>query len=395
MRFLARTSLPAVLLALALGAPAARADDILEDVKSRMKVEAQRVEKEYKDGRLAAYKLVSRDDPKLLDATEKLTELLAMVQKDKSLAPQRRKVIIVTLKWDIDKVAEIAASRRKAVARETERVAARERRDETTSASAARRATETRSTTDVARSILESRGRVVTDTKKDKVTSRDRYNIALNAVDKAAVPETRSYVMPSAAEWKRITEKRSKAIKMTAAEKDIMKALGSTLDVDYSKATFQDVIEQLGKKLKVTISADKRALEEASVTYETEVTLKLKASTRTVLKKILSELNLTYVIKDEAIQITTPERAKDMTTLRTYYLGDLAAVVDLRLDPLTRQALMMQQVETIIGMITSQVDKNSWKVNNPDAPGTIVFDPITFSLVVKQTAEVHFLLGSK
>src|SRR5262249_23599314 len=160
----------------------------------------------------------------------------AMVQKDKSLAPQRRKVIIVTLKWDIDKVAEIAAARRKAVARETERVAARERRDETTSASAARRATETRSTTDVARSILGARGGVVTDTKKDKVTSRDRYNIALNAVDKAAVPETRSYVMPSAAEWKRITERRSKAIKMTAAEKDIMKALGSTLDVDYSKA---------------------------------------------------------------------------------------------------------------------------------------------------------------
>src|SRR4051812_41662820 len=61
MTVLGRTSLVAILLALALAAPAARADDILDDVKSRMKVEAERVEKEYKDGRLAAYKLVSRD----------------------------------------------------------------------------------------------------------------------------------------------------------------------------------------------------------------------------------------------------------------------------------------------------------------------------------------------
>src|SRR5688572_26611620 len=99
MHILARTSLVAALLALA---SAAQADDILEDVKWRMKIEAQRGEKEYKDGRLAAYKLVSRDDPRLLDATEKITELLAMVQKDTSLAPERRKVILVTLKWDLD-----------------------------------------------------------------------------------------------------------------------------------------------------------------------------------------------------------------------------------------------------------------------------------------------------
>jgi hypothetical protein len=381
--------------ALLVPAPARAADDILDNYKSRMKVEAERVEKEYKDGRLAAYKLVSRDDPKLLDATEKLTTLLAMVQKDRSLSAERRKVIIVTLKWDMDKVAEIAAQRRKSAARDTERIAARDRGAETAKASTARRTEETRSTTDVARSILESRGRTVADARKDRVTKGDSHNRVMASVDKAAVPDSRNYVMPSAAKWKEITEKRSKAIKMTAAEKAIMKALESSLDVDYSKATFEEVLDQLRKKLKVTITADKKALEEASVTYESEINLKLRASTRTVLKRLLSDLGLTYVIKDEAIQITTPERAKEMTTTRTYYLGDLAAVVDLRLDPFTRQALMMQQVNNIISMITTQVDRQSWKVNNPEAPGVIVFDPITFSLVVKQTAEMHFLLGSK
>ena len=65
---------------------AARADDIA-DVKARAKAEAQRVEKEFTDSRAEAYRLVRRDDPKLLESTEKLINLLEMVKSDTSLPP--------------------------------------------------------------------------------------------------------------------------------------------------------------------------------------------------------------------------------------------------------------------------------------------------------------------
>jgi hypothetical protein len=84
-----------------------------------------------------------------------------------------------------------------------------------------------------------------------------------------------------------------------------------------------------------------------------------------------------------------------MTTTRTYYIGDLAGVVDVRIPPALNQLLMIQTVNQIIDLIINSVDRQSWKVNNPDAPGTIVFNPITMSLVVKQTAEVHYMLAGK
>lgn len=396
MRIPARTILPALLAVGLLAPAAARGDDkdLLATAKARLKVEAERVEKEYKDGRLAAYKLVRRDDPKLVEATEKLTELIAVVEKDTSLSAERRKVILVTLKWDLDNVAAEAAKHRRAADSATQRAAARDARSQAQAGPARRPVTaETKSTTEVAKSILAARGQGVTDARRDRVGNADAHTRAMASVDKAAVPETRSYVLPK--DWAEKSARRSAGVKMTAAEKAIMKGLGGTVEVDFNKVTLEDALAQLGKSMKVTITVDKRGLQDVGVSYDSDVTLKLRTSGRTVLKRLLADLNLTYVIKDEAIQVTSRERAKEMTTTRTYYLGDMAAVVDLRLDDVTRALLMVERVNTIIKLITTQIDPQSWKINNPDAAGVIVFDPITMSLIVKQTAEAHFLLGGK
>jgi hypothetical protein len=42
-------------------------------------------------------------------------------------------------------------------------------------------------------------------------------------------------------------------------------------------------------------------------------------------------------------------------------------------------------------MIQTNVEPESWKING--GPGTIVFDPARLMLVVKQTAEIHYMLG--
>jgi len=126
---------------------------------------------------------------------------------------------------------------------------------------------------------------------------------------------------------------------------------------------------------------------------ESEINLKLRASTRTVLHRMLADLGLAYVVKDEAILITSRERASQMTTTRTYYVGDLATIVDVRIPPFLTQMMAIQNINNIANLITQTIEPRTWQVNNPDALGTVVFDPITMSLIVRQTAEVHFMMG--
>lgn len=370
-------------------APAAE-PDLLDDVQGRMKIEAQRLEKEFADGRTAAYRLVRSDEPRLVEASEKLQVLLALLRNDTSLEPRRRDLLLVTLRHDLDRIKEIAGERRQAAARRTEAAlaASRPAASRPEEKEAARAA---RGVGDEARAIIESRSKTLADSRFDRRRSGDGFNKAMRSVDESALPEVGDYRFPK--DWVEKSKRRSAGVKMTAQERAIMKALSTTIDVDFNKNTFEEVIDYLRKSLKLDIAIDKRALEEAQVSYESQVTLKLRATSRTVLKRILADLNLAYVIKGEAVQVTSRERAAQMTTTRAYYIGDLAPVMDLNYPPVFTQLAMAEMVNRIIAMITQQVDPQSWQVNNPDAAGAIFFDPITMSLVVKQTAEVHFLLG--
>jgi hypothetical protein len=386
-----RAWLPAVVF-VAILPLALRGDDkeLLQSVKDRMKIEAQRVEREFADERAAAYKLVRSDDPKLAEATTKLQDLLAMVEKDKSLDAKRRQVLIVTLKWDLDKVKEIAAERRKPSRTEStspppsvinrERDTPRKTDDDR------------RGSTRDAKSVIESRKGNLRDSYTEREKKREAYNRVARDVDRSAVPESDVYKLPR--DWAERTRKRGSAIKMTAKERAIMDSLNKTIEVDFAEATFSEVIDYLKKKTGIDIALDKKGLDDASVTYDTKVNLKLKASTRTIFRKLLSDLGLAYFIKDEAMQITSQERARQETTVRTYYIGDLAMITDVRLPLIIKQIEMIKTVNTIIEQIKSMEPK-SWKDNDPEAPGTIVFDPARVTLIIRQTAEFHFSMSGK
>jgi hypothetical protein len=82
-----------------------------------------------------------------------------------------------------------------------------------------------------------------------------------------------------------------------------------------------------------------------------------------------------------------------MVTTRTYYIGDLTTFANPNLPPVLNQLQMLQNIAMIVNSITTQIDPQSWRNNNPDAVGSITFDPITMTLIIKQTAEVHMALG--
>ena len=374
--------------------PRVSANDELADTKARMVVEAQRIEKEFAASRLAAYKLVRNDSPNLVDATQKLQDLLTLIRADSSLDEKRRQVLIVTLKADLDRVGDIAVEKKRfsGAARSTE--INRAVRDSIDRDDKERRAAPGRRISDDLNSIYETRRRAVDEDKRSRIVKADRLNALARDVDKSATPESGD-VRFDAAKWAEISKRRSTAQKMTDKERAILRVLDATLNANYENNTFEEIMEHLRTATKVDIIVDEQALKESGAGYESKLTVKLKTSTRTVLKKVLADLNLTYVVKDEAILITSRERANQLTTTRTYYLGDLAAVTDSRLPPFISQALALEKVTNLISLITSTVDPQSWKVNNPDAVGVIVFDARTLSLTVKQAAEIHYKLGGR
>jgi hypothetical protein len=195
--------------------------------------------------------------------------------------------------------------------------------------------------------------------------------------------------------WKELSEKRSDKVKMTEMEQAIMKSLATPINVEYKGEKFQDVLDHLRKVTGLPITADKRSLEEANVTYETPIDLKARSTTRTVLKKMLGGMGLAYIIKDETVIIMTQERASKETVTKTYYLGDLVGVVGFNLDPITSQLVMLERANQLVSVIQAKVEPSTWKSNNPDAAGSITFHPATMSLIVNQTAEWHFMNHGK
>ena len=104
----------------------------------------------------------------------------------------------------------------------------------------------------------------------------------------------------------RTKNRKSQLIPLTAKEKAIMQSLGTPISVNFKDSRFEDVIEYLATFTNQPIVLDKNDLADAQVTYETPVNVRVRSvSVRSLLRKILNELGLTYVIKDEVIQVVS------------------------------------------------------------------------------------------
>jgi hypothetical protein len=212
-------------------------------------------------------------------------------------------------------------------------------------------------------------------------------------IDKSASLPKGDIEFPPPDQWARLTKARGQK-KLTEKEQNILKTLDSSIKVDFKDSRLEDVIDYLQTRTGLSIILDKTALDEAGVTNESLVSANFKqgVSVRTLLRVVLNKVNLTYIVKDEAITVLTPERAKNTMVTRTYYLGDLVTYTDARLGPVLTQALLLKTGREIVEMIKGSVDPSSWRENGGE--GTIVFDPRTLSIVVKQSSEVHSMLES-
>jgi hypothetical protein len=217
-------------------------------------------------------------------------------------------------------------------------------------------------------------------------------------VQRSSIPPAGTIEFPE--DWRERTKNRTGFVQLTAKEKAILQALNTTMAVQFKGDRFEEVIKFLSDRIGQPILLDKAALSEAQVNYDSQVNFDTngqKLSLRTILRKVLSDNGLTYVIRDQAIEVTSTLNAQKMMVVRTYPIGDILGAGFASLSGVPSQGgsagaqvQLNQQVQQIIEMIQSSVDPQSWGSNGG---GTITFHAPTMSLVIRQSAEVHSMLA--
>ena len=140
---------------------------------------------------------------------------------------------------------------------------------------------------------------------------------------------------PAPEVWQMLTERRRKykvadLSKSSPAEAKIAAALLDKTDIDFTEQPLSDVIEYLKTRHEIEIQLDSKALADAGVGSDTTVTRSIKGITlRSALKLLLGELDLTYVIKDEVLMITTKTEAENILSTKVYPVADLVIPIQM------------------------------------------------------------------
>jgi hypothetical protein len=174
-----------------------------------------------------------------------------------------------------------------------------------------------------------------------------------------------------------------------AMHQKIEKALDAVAEVEFQATPLSEVVAFLQATYKIPIIIDKRALDDVGLGSDTPVTMSLRGiSLRSLLELMLRELQLTYVVREQVLKITTTEEAGSEMTLRLYSVADLA------LDP--QRPLVVDAppscYRTLLGLIASVVAPDTWDEVGGSGSAA-AFDPWGV-VVVSQTRENHEALES-
>ncbi|MCH8150458.1 MAG: hypothetical protein IH987_21175 [Planctomycetes bacterium] len=153
----------------------------------------------------------------------------------------------------------------------------------------------------------------------------------LNQVELSSIPfpDDRPIVYPPAEVWRELTRKRRTyraggREQVGGSEERIRRALGQTTMIDFIEVPLRDVVDYLADLHKIPIVIDARALDTVGMGTDTPITRRLQGiSLRSALRILLRDLELTYVIRDEVLQITTQEEANANRIIKFYPVGDL------------------------------------------------------------------------
>lgn len=235
---------------------------------------------------------------------------------------------------------------------------------------------------------LTSRSEMLNDYNRLSKARGSGEQSALNDVGPGTVPPNGS-IKYDEKKWKDITHPDkgrkpfgSVANNLSKREKEILAILDqfSKTHFNFSNTSFEQVKKQLEDELGMQLVIGKQTMEEVRLTYESTLSYEIPkgVTKRNLLKSVLSELGLTYVIKGEILQVVSFTQAK--SELRTGML-DVGTLI--------RNG---QNADALIKLIKLQVEPDSWE--GAGGNGTITYAGNGL-LVIKNSAEVIYQLGAR
>ena len=235
-----------------------------------------------------------------------------------------------------------------------------------------------------------------------EVHAKQIENIRLALIDlqKTATMAKIDYELPP--DWKEKTERRK--TKLNPKLQAVLTALRTPVEIDKTAAPLSDVLKAVSSAMKQPIILDKATMQDAGIDSSTATTVSpgTTVSARTALKMALANHGLTYVIRDNTIQVVTREKAASMMETRVYYIGDLitplgsgfTGVPGRSAAPNTDPDQVSRNVQTLIEQIKKSIDPPSWKGGPSDGKGEITYHAASMALIVKASAEVHGMMAN-
>ena len=166
-----------------------------------------------------------------------------------------------------------------------------------------------------------------------------------------------------------------------AAEDRILAILRQPFAASFEKTSLGQALAGIARSTGLPIQVDSKALEEASISLNEPVSCDLSSVTlRSALDLILSRRNLTWIIRDECLLVTTPDKAGNDLVAKIYPVQDFA-----------RRAQWARSVCRQL-RCARRIDHRHDRTDHLGRSGRARHDHFSCasgSLVISQTREVH------
>ncbi len=163
----------------------------------------------------------------------------------------------------------------------------------------------------------------------------DGFLREFDGIDRAATPmlaeDSIEYTDPVT--WAELTKRRLENqyddTRLSQSEREIKRKLMDMVKVSYDERPLGEVLQDLSAMAGIQIRMDRRALQQARVTSASPCTLNVPQGVKlkSALNLLLEDLDLTYVIENDVLNITSIEARRSKVFPRTYRVTDLVTPI--------------------------------------------------------------------
>jgi hypothetical protein len=168
-----------------------------------------------------------------------------------------------------------------------------------------------------------------------------------------------------------------------------VKLLQQPVSLHLDGVPLRQVIDDLNAFTGLNITVDEAALAAEEISLELPVCVRLDGvSLHSALLVVLHPARLTYLLKDDVVEVTTSRAARDQLQRKTYAVGDILDT-EVTCPGLSTGPGRRPTPEALVHAVTTGVRPQSWRCNG--GAGTIDYcaKPCGRCLVVNQTADVQ------